>query len=80
MRRVERGESFTVTRNGVPVADLTPHDASATTRRQRFVPVESIAAGVAGLAAWGLDQFQAERTQLDDALDDRDVDRWLSAG
>jgi prevent-host-death family protein len=25
MRRVEQGESFTVTRNGRPVADLIPH-------------------------------------------------------
>ena len=25
MRRVEAGESFTVTRNGKPVADLVPH-------------------------------------------------------
>ena len=25
MRRVEQGESFTVTRNGRPVADLVPH-------------------------------------------------------
>ena len=25
MRRVEAGESFTVTRNGKPIADLVPH-------------------------------------------------------
>lgn len=25
LNRVEAGESFTVTRNGVPVADVTPH-------------------------------------------------------
>ncbi|WP_297543437.1 hypothetical protein [Amycolatopsis sp.] len=28
MRRVEAGESFTVTRNGKPVADLVPHQAT----------------------------------------------------
>jgi prevent-host-death family protein len=28
MRRVEAGESFTVTRNGKPIADLVPHGAT----------------------------------------------------
>lgn len=28
MRRVEAGESFVVTRNGRPIADLTPHSAA----------------------------------------------------
>ena len=32
MRRLDQGESFVVTRNGVPVAELTP------LRRHRFVP------------------------------------------
>lgn len=36
MRRLDEGESFVVTRNGVPVGELTP------LRRLRFVPVESI--------------------------------------
>jgi antitoxin (DNA-binding transcriptional repressor) of toxin-antitoxin stability system len=34
MRRVERGESFTVTRNGKPIADLVPHQAGHETTRQ----------------------------------------------
>ncbi|MGH3951474.1 MAG: type II toxin-antitoxin system Phd/YefM family antitoxin [Pseudonocardiaceae bacterium] len=29
MRRVEKGERFTVTRNGRPVADLVPHQAGS---------------------------------------------------
>lgn len=37
MRRLDEGESFVVTRNGVPVAELTP------LRRLRFVTAESIA-------------------------------------
>ena len=37
MRRLEEGESFVVTRHGVPVGDLTP------LRRQRYVTAESIA-------------------------------------
>ncbi len=32
MRRLDQGESFVVTRNGVPVGELTP------LRRHRFVP------------------------------------------
>lgn len=32
MRRVEAGESFTVTRNGKPVADLVPHQQGNTAR------------------------------------------------
>lgn len=33
MRRVEAGESFVVTRNGRPVADLVPHGPPARHRR-----------------------------------------------
>ena len=35
MRALDRGESFVVTRNGVPVAELTP------IRRRRSVPTEA---------------------------------------
>ena len=36
MRRLDEGETFIVTRNGVPVAELAP------LRRHRFVPVSSV--------------------------------------
>lgn len=36
MRRLDAGESFVVTRNGVPVGELTP------LRRLRFVAAESV--------------------------------------
>lgn len=36
MRRVEAGESFVITRNGRPVADLTPHGDHRRTRRLTF--------------------------------------------
>ena len=52
MRRVEQGERFTVTRNGVPVADLVPHDRAAADQRRRFVPVARVAAGVSQLPDW----------------------------
>lgn len=35
IRRVVAGESFVVTRNGVPVADLIPHQARQESRRRR---------------------------------------------
>ena len=38
MRRLDRGEAFVVTRNGVPVAELIP------LRRRRFVPHETVVA------------------------------------
>ncbi len=37
MRRLDEGESFVITRNGVPVGELTP------LRRLRFVTADSIA-------------------------------------
>ena len=80
MRRVEQGESFTVTRNGVPIADLIPHDVSAHTGPQRFVPIEQLALVLAQLPAWGTDQFRADLVLLDQVLDDSDIDRWTSAG
>jgi prevent-host-death family protein len=33
MRRVEAGESFVITRNGRPIADLVPHGARSKKRR-----------------------------------------------
>ncbi|RJQ79059.1 type II toxin-antitoxin system prevent-host-death family antitoxin [Pseudonocardiaceae bacterium YIM PH 21723] len=36
MRRVDSGESFTVTRNGKPIADIVPHGASVQTGRRRL--------------------------------------------
>jgi prevent-host-death family protein len=42
MRRLDRGESFLVTRNGVPVGELTP------LRRLRFVPSEQAIAAFRG--------------------------------
>ena len=41
MRRVAEGESFVVTVNGRPVADVVPHQRD--TGRRRFVPVAEVA-------------------------------------
>ena len=42
MRELDQGESFVVTRNGVPVGELIP------LRRRRFVPAETVIAAFAG--------------------------------
>lgn len=42
MRALDRGESFTVTRNGVPVGELIP------VRQRAFVPADAAVAAFAG--------------------------------
>jgi prevent-host-death family protein len=62
MRALDGGESFVVTRNGVPVADLTP------VRQRQFVGAEAVVAAFAGAPSIALDRFRAEV----DALLDQD--------
>lgn len=78
MRRVQRGERFTVTRNGVPVADLIPHETGVD-RPPRFIPVAQIAAGASELPGWDSARFSYEVEELNNMVDDGDVDRWPSA-
>ncbi len=61
MRALGRGESFVVTRNGVPEGELTP------LRRRRFVPAE--AAVAAFRAAPEIDAARF-RDDVDAVLDD----------
>ena len=72
MRRVQQGERFTVTRYGVPVADLVPHSESGRDRPPRFIPVAQIAAGTSELPSWDTARFTRERDELDNAVDDSD--------
>ena len=76
MRRVEQGECFTVTRNGVAIADLVPHSGSGPDRLRRFVPVAQIAAVIGELPRWDAARFTHELEELDYAVDDSDADRW----
>lgn len=76
MRRVQQGERFTVTRNGVPVADLIPHSESGPDRRPRFIPVAQIAAGITELPRWDAERFSHELEELDRAVDDSYADSW----
>jgi antitoxin (DNA-binding transcriptional repressor) of toxin-antitoxin stability system len=62
MRALDRGESFVVTRNGVPVGELAP------LKRRRFVGGEAAVAAFAGAP-----RLEPERLRADlDAVLDQD--------
>jgi len=70
MRRVEAGESFTVTRNGKPIADLVPHGVAANTRRtlsemqedfRQLPPID--------VDQWYRDREEADRIFGDDRIE-----------
>lgn len=63
MRALDRGESFVVTRNGVPVGELTP------LRQRQFVAADTAVALFAGAPAVELGRF---RTDVD-ALVEQDA-------
>lgn len=63
MRRLDQGESFIVTRNGVPVGELTP------LRRHRFVPTAAVVAIFKNAPAVDPRRFRADV----DALAGQDI-------
>ena len=66
MRRVAAGESFVVTVNGRPVADVVPH--SRGTGRRRFVPVGEVIAAFAIAEAPDPTQWRADLAAADELL------------
>ena len=60
MRELDEGRSFTVTRNGVPVGELSP------VRRRVFVSSDVVAAAFAGAPQIDRDRF---RKDVDAAVD-----------
>ena len=64
MRRLDQGESFVVTRNGVPVGELTP------LRRLRFVTAESITQLFQAAPAIDAEQFRRDL----DAVADQSIE------
>ena len=60
MRALDQGESFLVTRNGIPVGELVP------LRRRRFVGVEAVNALFATAPAIDLDRFRADLDRVVD--------------
>jgi len=59
MRKLDEGETFVVTRNGVPVGELSP------LRRRRFVAAEAAMAHFRGAPSIDSKRF---RTDLDSAV------------
>jgi prevent-host-death family protein len=66
MRGVERGESYTITRNGTPIGRLVP------LRRRTYVPREQVMAAFATSATVDPDRLRAD---LDAAVDQDPFDR-----
>ena len=62
MRALDRGETFVVTRNGVPVGELTP------LRQRQFVNADTAVALFAGAPAIDGKRF---RVEVDAVLDQR---------
>ncbi|MGH3802957.1 MAG: type II toxin-antitoxin system Phd/YefM family antitoxin [Pseudonocardiaceae bacterium] len=60
MRAVERGESFTITRNGIPIGRLIP------LRRRTFVPRQEVMAAFATALVLDAEAFRAD-------IDDQDL-------
>ena len=58
MRALDQGESFIVTRNGVPVGELTP------VRRRRFVPAAEFLAAFNGAAPIDAARFREDVDQF----------------
>jgi prevent-host-death family protein len=58
MRRLDQGETFVVTRNGVPVAELTP------LRRSRFVAAEAAVAVFRSAPAVDYGRFRADLDEV----------------
>lgn len=54
MRQLDQGESFVVTRNGIPVGELTP------LRRHRFIAAEAAVAAFRGAPPMDYDRFRAD--------------------
>jgi antitoxin (DNA-binding transcriptional repressor) of toxin-antitoxin stability system len=54
MRQLDQGESFVVTRNGIPVGELSP------LRRHRFISAEMAVAAFRGAPRVEFDRFRAD--------------------
>jgi antitoxin (DNA-binding transcriptional repressor) of toxin-antitoxin stability system len=57
MRQLDRGESFVVTRNGIPVGELSPP------HRRRFVSAEAAIAAFSGAPRVRFHRFRADLDQ-----------------
>ena len=70
MRRVEAGESFTVTRNGKPIADLVPHGVPPRRRKTgREMQDEFRQLPPIDVEQWYRDREEADRFFGDDRIE-----------
>jgi prevent-host-death family protein len=69
MRRVEAGESFTVTRNGKPVADLVPHQVN----RRSVQTLARVQADFRALPQIDLDKWNSDRAADDEVFGPDDI-------
>lgn len=69
MRRVEQGESFVVTRNGRPVADLVPHARAEEAPVRTLRELQKI---FRALPAVDPARWRADRARADELLGDDD--------
>lgn len=67
MRRVAAGESFTVTVNGVPVADVVPHQRI---HKRVAIPAEELDQLMAELPPIDVEAWYEDRDALDDEVRD----------
>jgi prevent-host-death family protein len=70
MRRVEQGESFVVTRNGRPVADLVPHARAPEAPARTLRELQEI---FRALPAVDPVRWRADREHADEVLGDDDL-------
>jgi prevent-host-death family protein len=71
MRRVEQGESFTITRHGRPIADLVPHARPAPGPRRTLGEILEV---FRAFPAIDRQRWEAERAEADDLLGDDAID------
>ncbi len=71
MRRVEAGESFVVTRNGRPVAELRPLQPAAPRKRMTLGELKEL---WADLPPIGVEQWNRERAEADEIFGPDDID------
>ncbi len=78
MRRVAEGESFVVTVNGRPVADVVPHQRDSG--RHRFVPVGDLAEALAATRAPNPTQWLTDLSAADGVFgSDKPTDPFTEA-
>jgi len=81
VRRVEAGERFTVTRRGVPVADLVPH-SDRPRMDVVFTPSADLVAALGDDDAAGPDvgAWLSDVRAADELVDDSERDPWAARG